>query len=291
MFGFLKDKINKIFSAISSRMGSLFSLTSVDEKSLDELQKILTEADFGYSFSRKIIEKLKSKSGLSSGSDLKNELRSILNEALGECKFSSEGSIFLLVGINGTGKTTFCAKLANYYKKQGKKVLLVAADTFRAAAVEQLKMWAQNIGIDIVTSQSQDPAAVVFEGAQKFKAGGYDILIVDTAGRLQTKSNLMAELSKIKKVLSKQLPENNVVTLQTIDSMLGQNSFDQARVFNEATKVDGIVLTKFDGTGKGGIIFKICDEIKVPVAYISYAETIDSFDKFDSEFYLDKILS
>lgn len=293
MFGFLKEKINKVFSSISSKFGSIFNITKIDESTLSELKKILIEADFGSAFAQQVVSKVEQEAKvgkITDGKDLKLLLRSLLQSYFQDCEYQNDAQIFLLVGINGTGKTTFAAKLANRLKKEGKKVLLVAADTFRAAAVEQLKDWAHKIGVEVVIGkENSDPASIIFTGCQKFKDEAYDILIVDTAGRLQTKSNLMQELSKVKKVISKQLPDKNISTLQTIDSMLGQNSFDQAKVFNEATQMSGVVLTKFDGTGKGGIIFRIISELGVPVAYVSYGESLDSFDKFNKDFYLNKI--
>ena len=199
--------------------------------------------------------------------------------------------VFLFVGINGSGKTTSIGKLAHHYTQQGKKVLLVAADTFRAAAPEQLNQWALQVGADIlIGKEGQDPASLVFQGCEKFKNEQYDILIIDTAGRLQTKINLMHELAKIKRSLSKQLPEESIATLLTIDSMLGQNSFEQAKLFKEATDVNGIILTKMDGTGKGGIVFAIAQELGIPVAFLTFGEQADQLKKFDAQEYVTELL-
>ena len=198
----------------------------------------------------------------------------------------------MLVGINGSGKTTLAAKLAYHAKSKGKKVLLVAADTFRAAAQEQLGLWAQKLNADIeLGKQGQDPASVVFAGCQRYKQQGYDTLIIDTAGRLQTKTNLMKELEKIKRVIGQQVPNQTINTILTVDSMLGQNSLEQARIFHESTKLDAIALTKMDGTGKGGIVFAIADELGIPVAYITYGEAIEHLKIFDADEYVQNLIN
>jgi fused signal recognition particle receptor len=202
-----------------------------------------------------------------------------------------DSQVFVLVGINGSGKTTFAGKLAHKLKQEGNNVLLVAADTFRAAAPEQLTAWAQNIGVDIVLgTPNQDPAAVVFAGCERFKKENYDAIIIDTAGRLHTKTNLMNELAKIKRVITKQLPDKSITTLLTIDAMLGQNSFEQAKLFKECTDVNGIVLTKMDGTGKGGIVFAIAHQLHIPIAYISFGEQLDNIKLFDAQEYVHDLL-
>jgi fused signal recognition particle receptor len=205
---------------------------------------------------------------------------------------TSSSRVHLLVGINGSGKTTFAGKLAHFYKKQGKKVLLVAADTFRAAAPEQLTAWAQASDTPLVIgAPNQDPASVVFMGCEKFNKEQFDILIIDTAGRLQTKVNLMNELAKIKRIIQKQLPNETINTLLTIDAMLGQNSFEQAKLFKESTDVTSVVLTKMDGTGKGGIVFSIAQELAIPVAYISFGESNDQLASFNPEQYVEELLN
>jgi fused signal recognition particle receptor len=196
------------------------------------------------------------------------------------------------VGINGSGKTTFAAKLANAYVTQGKKTLLVAADTFRAAAVEQLTTWATRTNTPIVTGNpGQDPASVIFQGCQQFNLHHYDALIIDTAGRLHTKTNLMHELAKIKRIIAQQLPNEPVETLLTIDAMLGQNSFEQAKLFKECTHVNGIVLTKMDGTGKGGIVFSIAHELNIPITFISYGEQLTQFASFNPHTYVQELIN
>ena len=203
-----------------------------------------------------------------------------------------KGDLYLLVGINGSGKTTAAAKLAYQYKQENKRVLFIAADTFRAAATQQLAQWAQKLGADIVIgAEGQDPASVIFTGIQKFKQEQFDVLIIDTAGRLQTKINLMKELEKIKRVINSQLPQTPITILLTIDAMLGQNSFEQAKLFHESTPIDGVILTKMDGTGKGGIVFGITNELKIPIAYISFGEKPEQFTLFNAQEYVHDLLN
>ncbi len=288
---------------------------------------LLLSADTGVQTTRTIITKLKeqfNRGEIQEGKDLQTALADILLDILKEServknitvrmdstssprtvinpsdrpelvegfdRSSEQSNIYLLVGINGSGKTTFAAKLAHKLSQEGKKVLLIAADTFRAAALEQLTCWAEKTGTDIVLgTPQQDPASVVFQGCEKFKQENFDALIIDTAGRLQTKVNLMKELEKIKKVIHKHLPDAPINTLLTIDAMLGQNSFNQAQLFNESTDVTGVVLTKMDGTGKGGIVFGIAHELNIPVAYISFGEQADQMRLFNAQEYVQELL-
>lgn len=293
MFSFFKNQFQKIYQQFTSKIAALFS-KPLDEQTLKELEILLMGADTGVKTTRAIIENLKQQHAqgtLTQGADLRAALKNELLAILQSLPTPTQSSIYLLVGINGSGKTTTAAKLAHLYKKQHKKVLLVAADTFRAAATEQLAAWAEKIGVDLITgSENQDPASVVFAGVDSFKRGGYDILIIDTAGRLQTKINLMRELEKIKRVVSSQLPNKTITTLLTIDAMLGQNSFEQAKLFNESTQLTGIVLTKMDGTGKGGIVFGIGKELAVPVTYVSFGEQLEDIKPFSKEEYVDQML-
>lgn len=293
MFSFLKEKLNKIYSQVTLRLKNLFSNKNVDDHFFDELEKILLEADVGVSLTRQCIDYLKNlrlNGDLKTGEDAQKFLILKLEEILSKHIFNKTGSIFLLVGINGSGKTTFVAKLANFFKAQGKKVLIIAADTFRAAAQEQLDVFAKRIGVDIFAGKiNQDPASVIFAGCEKFKNEKYDILIIDTAGRLQNKINLMREIEKINRVINKVLPENSIIKLLTIDAMLGQNSFNQAKIFNEAIRLDGVILTKMDSTGKGGIVFAINQELELPVAYVSFGEEIDQIKAFDPKEYLNQL--
>jgi len=304
MFNFIKKKLQKIYQAVTSKLGELLGKEQIDQNDLKQLEVILLEADVGVRTTRALMQELNSRfsSGqLVKGRDLKKALEFLLNDLLvgkrfGELKLEQDYPeqnypVILFVGVNGSGKTTAIGKLASRLKADGKKVLLAAADTFRAAATEQLAEWAKMVGVDIVTGrEEQDPASVVFQAAEKFKNEGYDYLIVDTAGRLQTKVNLMNELAKIKRVIAKILGEDNITILLTVDSMLGQNSLEQAQIFNESANVDGIILTKMDGTGKGGIVFAIVQELKIPIAYITFGENVEAIKSFDAQEYVKELL-
>lgn len=296
MFSFIKSTLSKIYTAITTPLASLFGKKTIDEDTLKELEILLLAADTGVSTTKAIIAQLRQKwqsGSISEGKELKDALFPLLQTLLNiDLTPSYNAPIDLLVGINGSGKTTCVGKLAAHYANQGKKVLLVAADTFRAAAPEQLNAWAQRTNSKLILGlPGQDPAAVVFSGCQEFAKGGYDKLIIDTAGRLHTKTNLMNELAKIRRIISKQLPNLEVNTLLTIDAMLGQNSFEQAKLFKESTNVNGIILTKMDGTGKGGIVFAISQELHIPIAYITYGEQLEQIKKFDSKEYVHDLLN
>lgn len=213
-----------------------------------------------------------------------NQGENIVNEV----RFAPEGvTVLLVVGVNGVGKTTTIAKLAKRYLDQGKKVMLAAADTFRAGAVEQIQIWGERLGIEVVSGKpNSDPASVAYEGVKRAKEKGIDLLIVDTAGRLQNKTNLMAELSKIRRVIQKELPEAPHETFLIIDATTGQNGVIQAKAFSEVTHLTGVVITKMDGTSKGGIILAIRDEIGVPVRFIGLGEKMDDLEEFDLDQYL-----
>ncbi|HLW72669.1 MAG TPA: signal recognition particle-docking protein FtsY [Candidatus Babeliales bacterium] len=295
MFNFIKSKLQRIFSTVTSKLGSFFSRTVIDMAALKELEILLISSDVGVATTRSIIAALKNQigSGVIDGAKLKLFMHSILLDILtkNETPDYHKQNIFLFVGINGSGKTTSIGKLAQMYTKQGKKVLLVAADTFRAAASEQLNQWASATKTDILCGKDgQDPASLVFQGCEKFAHEGYDILIIDTAGRLQTKINLMHELAKIKRAVQKQLPQDRVATFLTIDAMLGQNSFEQAKLFKESTDVTGIILTKMDGTGKGGIVFAIAQELAIPVVFLTFGEQSDQIKLFNAQEYVTELL-
>ncbi len=295
MFGFVKNALSKIYQQVTSKLAGLFGRTAVDEATLKELEIILLSADTGVSTTRMVIENIKNKVNkgiIATGTDLKQALKEELRTILKPVDPTIENkNVFLLVGINGSGKTTCAAKLAHRFIKQGKKVLLAAADTFRAAAVDQLTTWAAKIGATIVQGNpGQDPASVIYQACEQFKTGGYDVLIIDTAGRLQSKANLMKELEKCKKTVQKQLPNAKTVTLLTIDGMLGQNSFEQAKLFHESTQLDGIILTKMDGSGKGGIVFGVAHQLGIPTLYISFGEGLEDIALFEPEKYLEELV-
>lgn len=289
MFGFIKNKLNNIYTSFSSKLSTLLGNNVCDQKTLTKLEVLLLSADTGVKTTREIIRQLKNKA---LDVPLHQALRILLYDLLSSVFFVHDKTqVFLLVGINGSGKTTFAGKLAWQFVQQGKKVLLVGADTFRAAAREQLGEWAQKSGAAIIVGAiGQDPASVVFRGCKKFKEEQFDILIIDTAGRLQTKINLMKKLVKIKQIVAKQMPHFAISTLLAIDAMLGQNSFEQAQLFKESTDLNGVLLSKMDGTGKGGIIFAIASKLKIPVAYLSYGEQIDQIIQFNPKEYVDELI-
>jgi fused signal recognition particle receptor len=276
---------------------------SVNADYFEELEQILIEADVGVSLSLRLIEQLLDKSKEEKITDPRQ-----INDALvdmmfvdyvekgdsivNEIQFQPAGpTVLLVVGVNGVGKTTTIAKLAYRYQKQGKSVLLVAGDTFRAGAVEQLKVWASRLNCPIITGKENgDPSSVAYDGAKYAKEHGIDLCIVDTAGRLQTKSNLMAELAKMKRVLEKEIPGAPHETFLIIDATTGQNGVEQASAFKEVTALTGIVITKMDGTSKGGIILSIRDELGVPVRFIGLGEKMDDLAEFDLDKYLHGLL-
>ncbi len=295
MFDFIKKNLQKIYSSITTSLLTIFSAQKISPESLQEIERILITADTGVATTKKIIASLNAQYAtgtITQGSQLQQALEQELLLTLTQAsKAKTDSSIFLLIGINGSGKTTFAGKLAHAFTAQGKSCLLAAADTFRAAAPEQLKQWATLSKSEIfIGALNQDPAAIAFGACEKYKRDQTDILIIDTAGRLQTKENLMREIEKIKKVIQKQLPNQTIHTLLTVDAMLGQNSFDQAKVFHEAVQIDGIVLTKIDGTGKGGIIFSITEQLKIPVEYISYGEQMQDIKKFNAQEYVTNLV-
>lgn len=295
MFSFIKNKLQKIFAAVTSKLGSFFSRKTIDDAALKELEILLLSSDVGVATAKSITAQLKKDvdSGMHDGAHLKARMHAILLDILTKHEVAdyTRQNIYLFVGINGSGKTTSIGKFAHMFAKEGKKVLLVAADTFRAAAPEQLKEWASRSRADILIGKDgQDPASLVYQGCEKFKKEQYDILIIDTAGRLQTKTNLMHELAKIKRSVEKQLPDESIATLLTIDAMLGQNSFEQAKLFKESTDVTGIILTKMDGTGKGGIVFAIAQELAIPVVFLTFGEQSEQIKQFDANEYVTELL-
>lgn len=298
MFNFLKEKIKKIYNTFTTKASSLFSRTQIDEDFIKELEVLLISADTGPATTKAIINQLvndiKSQK-IKTVEDIKKALHALLLDILSSTQsigVNPDPKVLLLMGINGSGKTTFAAKIAKKLKDSGKRVLLVAADTFRAAATNQLNEWALRANVDIfIGKENQDPASVVFDACKKFKDGGYDHLIIDTAGRLQSKVNLMRELEKIKKIIERFVPSDELASWLVIDSMLGQNSFEQAKLFNESTNLNGIVLTKLDGTGKGGIVFAITKELKLPIIYVTFGEGAEDMKAFNPEEYVSSLLA
>ena len=291
MFGFIKEKFKKVYATVTKRLVALFSGNTLDEDFIKQLHDLLITSDTGVKTTQAIIEKFRlmvKNADVQTLEQAKKALEGLLLEHLQlPPQEKDDARILLLVGVNGSGKTSFAAKYAYLLKNNKKKVLLVAGDTFRAAATEQLDEWGRRIGVDVfVGKDSQDPASVVFDACKKFKDEGYDQLVVDTAGRLQTKVNLMKELEKIKKIVQRQLPEEPINTWIAIDAMLGQNSLLQAEAFYQATNINGIVLTKLDGTGKGGIVFAIVEKLKVPIVYVTFGEKVEDTKVFDEQEYV-----
>lgn len=296
MFGFLKEKIKKVYASFTTKVSSLFSRSSLDEAFIKELSDLLVVADTGVKATDKIIRNLQQQIAdktVATLEDAKRELEHYLVSLLDTKKSESlQPRVLLLVGVNGTGKTTFAGKFASLLRKEGKRVLLVAGDTFRAAATEQLAEWGKRIGVDVfIGREGQDPASVIFDACKKFTDEQYDHLIIDTAGRLQTKTNLMRELEKVRKIIDKQLPDEKISAWLAVDSMLGQNSLRQAEVFYEATQVTGVVITKFDGSGKGGIVFAIADQLQVPIMYVTFGEAVEDIKTFDAVQYVQELLN
>ncbi len=279
----IKEKIDNVFSAFRS----------VDEDLFEELEEALIMADVGATASMEIIETLRERTKekrISESEEAKNELYDIISEILGEesssLKLSGKPAVILVVGVNGVGKTTSIGKLANKFVKEGKSVMLAAGDTFRAAAAEQLTIWAERVGCPIVKhGEGADPAAVVYDAINSAKAKQTDVLICDTAGRLHNKKNLMDELEKIYRVIKRELPDSETETLLVLDAGTGQNAVNQAREFSSHTGVTGIVLTKLDGTAKGGIVISICMEKSIPVKFIGVGEGIEDLDEFDASMF------
>lgn len=284
--------------ALSTLKDILSKSNQIDEDLFDELEEIFIMADIGVDTVIDFIDKLKNEvktKGITNPVDLQEMIMDEMFEIYlnGEIvnanlNLKKEGlSVVLFVGVNGVGKTTSIAKIAYQYKKMGKKVLLAAGDTFRAGAVAQLDVWANRVGVDIVVKpDGADPSAVMFDAVKKAKAEGYDLLLCDTAGRLQNKVNLMNELAKMKRVIQKEIPDAPHETLLVIDATTGQNGMSQAKAFKEATDVSGVILTKLDGTSKGGIVLAIRHELGIPIKYIGLGEGVEDLEIFDIEQYL-----
>lgn len=289
-FDNLKNGLLKTKKDMSQKLDGVFAgFRRVDEDFLDELGDALIMSDLGVKTAAQTISKLRAAAKTRSISDaleLKDTLREILAQMLGEnppLKLETKPSLILIVGVNGAGKTTTVGKLAAQMTSRGKKVLIAAADTFRAAAGEQLAIWAERAGADIVIGrEGTDPASVVFDSISAAKARGADVILCDTAGRLHNKQNLLNELSKIKRVIERELPDADRQTLLVLDATVGQNALTQARQFGEAAAIDGIVLTKLDGTAKGGVVCAIAAELGVPVRFIGVGEGVDDLIPFDA---------
>jgi len=270
---------------------SKFSRNRASIEDIEEFRKLLIESDLGVGATEEIIDLVKKEKSENLENAVAQRIKSFLSDKPREISLHhGEVTTVLIVGVNGTGKTTSAAKLANFYKTQGKKILLVAADTFRAAAVDQLVTWGSRIGVDVVKgSDNSDPAAVCFDGASKAKNENYDLLIIDTAGRLHTKSNLMDELSKVSRVIEKVTPVNEV--LFVLDGTTGQNGIAQAKVFSESVPLTGMIVTKVDGSTKGGIALATERELGVPLKFVGVGENIGDFKDFEPDDYISELFT
>ena len=294
------DKIKQGLEKTRRQMGGLFAeFTGENEEFFEELEDSLILADAGADTAMKAVEELRERvrtNGLRGAEEVKGALVDILAERLSvgsfELKLGTRPSVILMVGVNGVGKTTTIGKLAARFTAEGKKVLLAAGDTFRAAAAEQLTVWAERANCEIVKhGEGSDPGAVVFDALTAAKARGSDIVIIDTAGRLHNKANLMNELAKIRRIVLRELPDADLETLMVIDATTGQNGLIQAKQFSDTAAITGIVLTKLDGTAKGGIVFAIANDMGVPVKYVGVGEGVDDLMPFEPKSFAEALLS
>ncbi|MBU8851027.1 MULTISPECIES: signal recognition particle-docking protein FtsY [Priestia] len=294
-----KDGLSKTRNSFSERVNDLVSrYRQVDEEFFEELEEILISADVGVSTVLDLIDDLKSEVKRRNIKD-PQDVQAVISEKLIDIYESGEEQIgelnmqqndltvILFVGVNGVGKTTTIGKIAHKFKQEGKKVVMAAGDTFRAGAIEQLEVWGERVGVDVIKqSAGSDPAAVMYDAVQSAKARKADVLLCDTAGRLQNKVNLMKELEKVKRVIEREIPGAPHEVLLVLDATTGQNALSQAKTFSEATNVTGIVLTKLDGTAKGGIVLAIRNELKLPVKFVGLGEKVDDLQPFDTEQYI-----
>ncbi|MHB1021142.1 MAG: signal recognition particle-docking protein FtsY [Acidobacteriaceae bacterium] len=300
LFERMKQAVSRTRENLNERIDSVLALTrTVDESTFEDLEAVLLASDIGLTTTTEILDALRQQAlrkNIQDGAELKQllkaELKSILSSV--ETPYAAPASgpeIIMMVGVNGTGKTTTTGKLAAYFRGQGRSVLLCAADTFRAAAIEQLEVWGERSGVEIIkTRQGGDPSAALFDALQAAKARNVDVLIVDTAGRLHTKGNLMAELDKMRRTTQRFIAEAPHQTFLVMDATTGQNGLQQARLFTESAGVTGIVLTKLDGTAKGGIVIAIARELKLPVRYVGVGEKMEDLLPFDSAAFVDSLM-
>lgn len=293
----LKRGLQKTKNALFKPFVDLFkSLRRVDEDLMEELEEILICADVGANTTEMILDRLRAEikeNKIKDSDDVKIALKTIMKEMIGEggeIPFNDNMTVILIIGVNGVGKTTSIGKIASALKREKKKVVVAAADTFRAAAIDQLAVWTDRAGVDLIKhTEGSDPAAVVFDAINAAKKRNADALIIDTAGRLHNKKNLMNELAKIDRVISRELPDANRETLLVLDSTTGQNAVNQAKEFKSAADITGLVLTKLDGTAKGGIVFSIKNELDIPVKFIGVGEQIDDMEKFNADDFINAL--
>ena len=294
IFGKLAQGLKKTKEAIAKKFYSLFTGRALDDEFFDELESVLISSDLGVEAAEQILERFKDECferRIAKADDARELLKDIMVESIDYEVTPYEYPLIILVaGVNGVGKTTAIGKLAKYFKDNGKSVVMAAADTFRAAAGEQLEVWAQRAGVRLIKhEEGSDPAAVVFDALSSAKAKGTDVVLIDTAGRLQNKKNLMNELSKINKVVERECPEADYRTYIVLDATTGQNALSQVEAFDEIIDVDGIILNKMDGTAKGGVVFAISAERELPVIFVGVGEKIDDLAPFDARTFIDSI--
>ncbi|MBO4954587.1 MAG: signal recognition particle-docking protein FtsY [Clostridia bacterium] len=298
-FDRMKEGLKKTRNGFTEQVNQVLrSFTKVDEDLLEELLELLIMADVGMETAENIIDRLREEvktNRIAEPEQVKSALGGILSEMLSQnaasLDLSGKPAVVLVIGVNGVGKTTTIGKLAAQLTAEGKKVALVAADTFRAAAIDQLAIWAERAGVDLIRHQEgADPSAVVFDGIAAAKARGYDVLVCDTAGRLHNKKNLMDELKKINRIIERELPQSSRETLLVLDATTGQNAVSQAKLFSEAAEISGLVLTKLDGTAKGGVVLAIGDQQQIPVKYIGVGEQIDDLQPFEPQLFVKALL-
>lgn len=295
----LKEGLSKTRNNIADSFNNLFKANELDDDFYDELEETLVMSDMGFETTEKIINDLKSKVKelkIKEAEACKELIINIIRDQMSVDEsaydFENKKTVVFVIGVNGVGKTTSIGKLAAQYKSQGKKVMMAAADTFRAAAIDQLKTWSNRAGVEIIAqNEGADPSAVVYDAVAATKARNTDILLVDTAGRLHNKKNLMDELAKMRRIINKEYPEANVESLIVLDGTTGQNALEQARQFSSVTEINGIIITKLDGTAKGGIAIAIQSELNVPVKYIGIGEKIEDLQKFDPNSYVTALFS
>ncbi len=296
-FDRLKGGLAKTKNAVLGQVDNILkAFVKVDEDLLEELEEILICADMGFETTEEVMDELREavRDGrLKEASQVKEALKDILREKVGEgspLNLETSPSVILIIGVNGVGKTTSIGKIAANLKSQGKTVVVAAADTFRAAAIEQLQVWTERAGVELIKqSEGSDPAAVVFDACAAAKKRNADVLIVDTAGRLHNKKNLMSELAKIDRVISRELPDSCRETLLVLDSTTGQNAVMQAKEFKESADISGLILTKLDGTAKGGAVFSIKRVLDIPVKFIGVGEQIDDMQPFDADMFVNAL--
>ncbi|MFW5998129.1 MAG: signal recognition particle-docking protein FtsY [Bacillota bacterium] len=299
-FGRLKAGLSKTRKGFINKVSNLFSgYSSIDDELFEELEEILIQADVGVHTTMKLVDNLREKveeKDISTPEELYNifqkELEELLKEEEGQLEINKGLNIMIVVGVNGVGKTTTIAKIAKRYKEKGKKVMLAAGDTFRAGAIDQIEIWANRIGIEVIAqSEGSDSAAVAYDAVQSARSKDVDLLIVDTAGRLHTQKNLMEELKKVKRVITREAEEAFTQVLLVLDATTGQNAISQAEMFDKALDVDGIALTKLDGTAKGGIVIAIKNELGIPIKLVGVGEAAEDLQNFKPEEFVEALFA